>query len=268
VTGLARGEIERFHAEGFLRLPAAFAPEDAAAMAEAWWAELEDTHGIRRDDRTTWRQPSSDLRRAKQDPRQQGMLTERVRGAVDDLLGAGTWSPPRDWGRTIVTFPEPGDWDVPAFCWHWDNPCAPHREALNGLLVVSFIGAVAPRGGGTLILSGSHRLLMRWEAGLGDSVPRGNHAEARERFHRSCPWLMALTGKAPSPPDRTGCFMDEGAIVDGVELRVVELTGEPGDMVLCHPSILHCSAPNRGTEPRFMRIKQRLFTHTGARLAA
>jgi len=50
--------------------------------------------------------------------------------------------------------------------------------------------------------------------------------------------------------------MDRETIVDGVPLRVVELTGEPRDMVFCHPVMVHCAGPNRGTWPRFMRIKQ------------
>ncbi len=51
---------------------------------------------------------------------------------------------------------------------------------------------------------------------------------------------MALTGLAPSPADRIAVFMGTETIVDGVPLRVVELTGEPGDMVFCHPVMVHC----------------------------
>jgi ectoine hydroxylase-related dioxygenase (phytanoyl-CoA dioxygenase family) len=57
--------------------------------------------------------------------------------------------------------------------------------------------------------------------------------------------------------------MDEETVLDGVPLRVVELTGEPGDMVFCHPVMLHCAAPNRGKWPRFMRIKQQFLTGEG-----
>jgi hypothetical protein len=57
--------------------------------------------------------------------------------------------------------------------------------------------------------------------------------------------------------------MDVETEIDGVPARVVELTGEPGDMVFCHPAIVHCVAPNRGAWPRFMRIKQALTTHVG-----
>jgi hypothetical protein len=77
---------------------------------------------------------------------------------------------------------------------------------------------------------------------------------------------MALTGQAPSPADRIAAFMDRETLVDGVPLRVVELTGEPGDMVFCHPVMVHCVAPNRGTRPRFMRIKTQVLTHDGREL--
>ena len=77
---------------------------------------------------------------------------------------------------------------------------------------------------------------------------------------------MALTGQAPSPADRTAAFMAGETIVEDVPLRVVELTGEPGDMVFCHPVLVHCRAPNRGVRPRFMRIKQQLLTRQGRTL--
>jgi ectoine hydroxylase-related dioxygenase (phytanoyl-CoA dioxygenase family) len=51
--------------------------------------------------------------------------------------------------------------------------------------------------------------------------------------------------------------------VHGIPVRVVELTGEPGDMVFCHPTIVHCVSPNRGAQPRLMRIRQQLMTHEG-----
>jgi hypothetical protein len=118
-----------------------------------------------------------------------------------------------------------------------------------------------PRGGGTLILSGSPRLLASQERGIPADQRRGLDTRARERFYRLHPWLMALTGQAPSPADRISAFMDGETIVEGVPLRVVELTGQPGDMVFCHPAMVHCRAPNRGTHPRFMRIKQQFLTH-------
>ena len=260
-SSLTPADLRRFERDGYLVVRQAFPRAAALAMEDRWWSELADTHGIRRDDRSTWHQIPGNLKAAKRDPIQASMLTETVSGVVDDLLGAGTWSRPRDWGVTLVTFPVPGGWEPPTRLWHWDNPCEPHFDRPRGLFVVSFIGPVAPRGGGTLIISGSPRLLIQQERELPADQRRALGGKPAERFGRSHPWLMALTGLAPSPADRIAAFMDSETVVDGVPLRVVELTGEPGDMVFCHPAMVHCAAPNRGAYPRFMRIKQQFLTH-------
>jgi hypothetical protein len=266
LTSLTSSDIQRFERDGYVVVKQAFSPADALAMERRWWSELEATHGVRAGDRSSWRQIPGDLKAAKRDPIQARILTARVRGVFDDLLGKAAWSPPRDWGRAIVTFPEPGAWEVPTRLWHWDNVCDLHIDQPRALFVVSFIGSVAPRSGGTLILSGSPRLLIQQERRIPASQRGGSGASLWERFHRSHPWLMALTGQAPSPADRTAAFMAGETIVEGVPLRVVELTGEPGDMVFCHPVIVHCRAQNRGARPRFMRIKQQLLTHQGREL--
>ena len=263
---LTPADLRRFERDGYLVVRQAFPRTDALAMEDRWWSELADTRGIRRDDRSTWRNVPGSLKAAKRDPAQAGILTETVRGVFDDLLGTGTWSPPRNWGVTLDTFPEPGRWELPTWLWHWDNPCEPHLERTRGLFIVTFIGPVAPRGGGTLIISGSPRLLIKQERQLPPDQRRALDSKARERFYRLDPWLMALTGLAPSPADRIAAFMDSETVVDGVPLRVVELTGEPGDMVFCHPAMVHCAAPNRGAHPRFMRIKQQFLTREGREL--
>lgn len=265
-TTLTSADIERFERDGYVVVRQAFSHTDGLAMERQWWRELEDTHGIRRDDRSSWHQIVGDLKAAKRDPLQAGILTERVRGVFGDLLGEAAWSPPRDWGRPLVTFPEPGAWEVPTRLWHWDNPSELHLERPRALFVVSFIGSVAPRGGGTLILSGSPRLLIQQERRIPAGERGGAGTGIWQRFHRSHPWLMALTGHAPSPADRTAAFMDGETVVEGVPLHVVELTGEPGDMVFCHPVMVHCVAPNRGTRPRFMRIKTQVLTREGREL--
>ncbi len=266
LTTLTSPDVRRFQRDGYLVVRQAFSPADGLAMQRRWWRELEDAHGIRPGDRSSWRQVTGDLKAAKRDPAQAKILTGRVRGVLDDLLGKGAWLPPRDWGRPLVTFPGPGAWDVPARLWHWDNPCDLHLDRPRALFVVSFIGTVAPGGGGTLILAGSPRLLIRQERRIPASQRGGSGARVWRRFHRSHPWLMALTGQAPSPADRIAAFMDTETAVDGVPLRVVELTGEPGDMVFCHPVMVHCVAPNRGTRPRFMRIKTQVLSHAGREL--
>jgi hypothetical protein len=266
LTTLTSSDIQRFERDGYVVVRQAFSRADSLAMERQWWRELEDTHDIRRDDRSSWRQIRGDLKAAKRDRLQARILTEPVRGVFDDLLGKGAWPPPRNWGRPLVTFPEPGTWELPTRHWHWDNACELHLDHPTALFVVSFIGSVAPRGGGTLILSGSPRLLVQRERRMSAGQQCDSIARRWERFHRSHPWLMELTGQAPSPADRIAAFMDGETMVDGVPLRVIELTGEPGDMVFCHPVMVHCVAPNRGARPRFMRIKQQVLTHEGREL--
>jgi ectoine hydroxylase-related dioxygenase (phytanoyl-CoA dioxygenase family) len=47
--------------------------------------------------------------------------------------------------------------------------------------------------------------------------------------------------------------MEESVEVHGVPLQIAELTGEPGDAVLCHPALLHAQSMNCSTVPRIMR---------------
>ena len=47
----------------------------------------------------------------------------------------------------------------------------------------------------------------------------------------------------------------DSAEVDGVPLRVIEMTGEPRDIILCHPFFWHTTSSNVLDYPRFMRTK-------------
>jgi hypothetical protein len=89
LTTLTSSDLQRFERDGYVVVRQAFSRADGLAMERQWWRELADTHDIRRDDRSSWRQIRGDLKAAKRDPVQARILTERVRGVFDDLLG--TW---------------------------------------------------------------------------------------------------------------------------------------------------------------------------------
>jgi hypothetical protein len=205
LTTLTSSDVQRFERDGYVVVRQAFSRADGVAMERQWWRELEDTHGMRCDDRSTWRQLPGDLKAAKHDPIQARILTERVRGVLDDLLGQAAWSPPRDWGRPLVTFPEPGEWDVPTKLWHWDNASDLHLDRPRALFVVSFIGSVEPRGGGTVILSGSPRLHQQQrEHHQGTSLggparPAVSHGLPRDRRRRG-----ATVRRRPAAQDEPG----------------------------------------------------------------
>lgn len=105
---------------------------------------------------------------------------------------------------------------------------------------------VRPRGGGTLVLTGSHRLVAPYLS-LGETF-RLDRVRTLLAAH---PWLRGLW-KPGDGGDRIQRYMNDGTIIDGVPLRVVELTGEPGEVILMHSDTFHAAAPNRLTEPRTM----------------
>ena len=46
--------------------------------------------------------------------------------------------------------------------------------------------------------------------------------------------------------------MEDRSVIGGVKVRVVELTGAPGDAVLWHPALLHSRSQNRSDAPKFV----------------
>jgi len=52
--------------------------------------------------------------------------------------------------------------------------------------------------------------------------------------------------------ERVARFIDRAEEHGGISLRVVENTGEAGDVILLHPLVLHVATPNTGNAPRFL----------------
>ena len=246
-----------FEARGYVRIPEAFPPDAALRMQDAMWRELREDFNIVREDRSTWRQPERDLRRVRSASEQDAITTPRLTGRIEALVGAANWTKPRDWGRVLVTFPEGEgrDWTLPTGPWHWDSELGRNLDGVRRLVIFTFFSDVTSHGGGTVIVEGSHRLLARFYERLSNDERKLKHGKLRKRFLNWDPWLRSLAGLEDGPPDRVGYFMDVPREVHGIPVRVVELTGRPGDAVLCHPLMIHCPAPNCSRTPRFMRIK-------------
>jgi ectoine hydroxylase-related dioxygenase (phytanoyl-CoA dioxygenase family) len=148
-----------------------------------------------------------------------------------------------------VTFPADGDWEIPASGWHLDSPPAPRLPAVR---MFAYLSEVPRQGGGTLVVEGSHRLAAAY--------PGAHSRTVRDQLSRQDPWLREIWHPA-GHEDRITALMDHGAEIGGVRLRVAELTGAPGDVVLWHPALFHTAAPNTARHPRFM------LTHTALRRA-
>jgi ectoine hydroxylase-related dioxygenase (phytanoyl-CoA dioxygenase family) len=144
---------------------------------------------------------------------------------------------------------------VPHTSWHLDipgrgDPDQPHQVRLFG-----YVTDVVPWGGGTLVVEGSHELVRRMVAAdpKGDI---GSSAVVRRRLRQRHPWFDDLFRPSEHPAPRIQRFMRDGDEVDGVRVRVVELTGDAGDVTVMLPWTLHSASTNTAARPRFM------VTHT------
>jgi hypothetical protein len=95
----------------------------------------------------------------------------------------------------------------------------------------------------------------------GSAVRRSAHADPaadgphpkrlRRELGSAHPWLRDLWSNDDTG-DRIRRYMVDGTELDGVPLRVVELTGRSGDVYFMHCDTFHSAAPNCLDQPRMM----------------
>lgn len=249
-AGLTAQQRETLEDRGLLRIPGFLARKAADAMADTVWRDLDRRFGVRRRDPSTWTQERpSDFKALSRSGAFKAMDTPELRALLDDLLGRDAWTPPPYWGQPLVCFPtDHGRWDVPAKNWHLDLPADPQRFATMTGRLFLVLAPLAARGGGTLVVEGSHRLVL-------DIAERGGHqlssSAIRKRLQSEHRWFGDLL--APTPDlDRVARFMAAPTVVNGVPVQVTEITGDPGDLWLMHPAALHTLAPNVLDTPRLV----------------
>lgn len=263
---LAGGLVQR----GWARLTGAFTADQAEAMRARMWEALDERHGVRRGDPSTWHlaQPTG-----LQDVREESVFAPiggpRLSAALDGLLGAGRWRRPRHWGQFLASFPAEG-WELPAEIWHTDydfesladdsvadgDPAPPF--SWSGLQVFTCLSDAPERSGATLAVEGSHRVVGDFVSTLPEPERRPMR-RVRRALMESDPWLRGLAGRgelAGSGAVRVEDFTVRGGTVSGRRVRVVELGGRAGDVVLAHPWLLHASSTNATGDPRFACVQR------------
>ena len=217
---LGADDIEHFVELGWCRLPAAFARDDAAAVLDELWRRVTAKRGIARDEPETWPE-AYDLEERLDAPPVHRCFTDRLAGAIEQLVGPGRWSGCRQWGFWPINFssgahePEP----FPVWGWHVDGNWFTHTVDCprQGLLVIGLFTDIAPGGGGTVVAERSHRRTARVLA----EHPAG--LSHRELFDR----VLA---------EPLGGFR--------------EMIGEAGDAILAHPFLFHTRGYKRLGPPR------------------
>ena len=261
---LAKSELDHFRAFGWIRVRGAFSPDHAAQMCTVIWNALARV-GIHRGDPSTWTHTRPErLQHLKSDPAFRAIGTERTVRAIRQVLGGQALPMPNNWGAFFLHFPTGGKWDVPSSGWHMDGDYTGRLSPPCGVLIHAMLTDVGPRGGGTNIISGSHRLVHKWFA---DNPPsqRARSVQLRKSLHRH-PYLLDLC-TAGDPQTRIARFQDRVEMVDGIPLQVMENTASAGDLILMHTLLLHAvPAAHTGSQPRFLLSTgiQEPYRHAGS----
>jgi hypothetical protein len=226
VYELSHQQVERFMADGFVRIDAAFPRTLADEGRTILWRDT----GMDPHDPKTWTKPVVRLGMYGQRPFADAANTPVLHAAFDRLVGRGRWQPQHALGTFPVRFPSPDDpgdagWHVdasfgtetPDFM-SWRVNVASRGRALLMLFLFSDVGeADAP----TRIRAGSHLDIARQLAPAGEQG-------------------LTLRELAANGFDETA------------RRPQVLATGEAGTVYLCHPFLVHAAQPHRGTRPRFM----------------
>jgi len=245
-SGLTPAQAEAYAQDGVTRLPGAVPASDVAAMTKVLWRRLAARCGAAPDQPATWTTHRPAQLTSKVDEFA-AMASPAVRAVLDDLLAPGGWKTPPRWGLPLVTFPGfDHRWDVPHAQWHLDIAATAKPPRVARLFLL--LGASEAGGGGTGYVAGSHRVMRRLAERAGKSLSSG---EARKRLVAQEPWFAALESVRPGE-DRVARFMDEAGLADGVPVRVCEMLGDPGDVILMDPMMLHGLTPNVRETPRLM----------------
>lgn len=237
-----------FRERGLVRLER-FARPELVARARAVVVGTLERHGARRGPDCAWsfmaldgpRQARGGLKLTKSVKRSRAfreLMTPELVAAVEALLEEPV-KPMLQNPQLLLKLPSADPWAVPHTVWHTD--LLPIRnQRVPGAQAFICLDVVEPRGGGTVVVAGSHRL-------LGD-VERIGSKQVKRRLLRE-EYFRELMSRETPDRDR---FLNEARRVGDVDLQVVELHGEPGDVYLMDLRLLHAPAPNASRRPRMV----------------
>lgn len=220
MESLSHADLDRFVAEGFVRLDQAFSTDQAAAAVTA----LLDQAGID-PAADSWPGPVHRIPGTMAPAVVATINTPRLVRAIDQLLGPGRWQR-RDTGFGTFPIRFPSETDPGDAGWHIDGSFGdPPDYEVNfasqgrALLLLMLFTDVGKHDAPTRIRVGSHLPVARALERIDGDVAFDPYAHAPETL----------------------------------ELPIVDATGRAGTVYLCHPFLVHAATwPHRGRGPRVL----------------
>jgi len=248
-------QLDEFRRFGILRVPGAVSSRVANAMCDSVWEMLARRYRIRRDYPETWK--AQRIMGTKERPDAitfAQIVNPTLRAVLDQILAPAQWECDQHWGSLLVSFPgaypeAPDGWNVGHQGWHFDAPLVRALPDLYGVRIFTCLADVEPQGGATLVVAGSGRLARALANAR--AVAKLRSADIRKGLMRRYEWINELCSY-DGATDRVERFMKKSTMLDDVEVRVVEMTGQPGDVYLMHPVTMHAGSPNCLATPRIV----------------
>ena len=261
---LTPSQIRTFETSGLLRLPAMLRPETADLHRENI-QRLARRSGAWKDGVWHRRSRAEDgrlLKRIRKSTELGSFVSPEVYQLLVELVGRRPITPWVDQPELLFSLPKsgrPGQTSTTAepaetapseqrvhrhFAWHVDIERLP-EGGVTGVQFFTFLDTVEPGGGATVAVTGSHHLVndgtrMRFEAVKAELARR--------------PFFRDLFSRDARPEDTLGAV----GRADGVDLDVVELVGQPGDVYVMDLRVLHSRSPNTRDTARMM-VTQRFL---------
>ena len=254
---LTAAQKSEFDEHGWVRVPGAIPDEHVRSVLDRIWDDLEQRCGIPRDAPETWPEARpKGFNRLMRSGAFEPTCSSAVQDAIDGFLEPGHWERPSPWGALLLTFPAAGPWFLPNQSWHMDLQKAVDAasEQNPGVQVFAILEPLAARGGATVALAGSHRL-VRHLARQPELIGEGRSKDITKAVKRAAPslrdlWSRDLGGDRDLAGNREDRYLLNPVDVSGIPVQAVEFTGDPGDVIFMHPWIIHTASPNRGDRPR------------------
>lgn len=229
---LTEDEVQHFISKGYVIVKNCISPDILKEKIDAAWKRLDED----RDDPTTWKKQrvilsvTSSVRISDAYPKAWGAICDLVGGreriereeqrswpdgymVVFKVAGSKSWSSPIDYPDDTENFGH----------WHKDHPGNGVKHYLDsremGLSTYVFWSDIKPRGGGIFVAMDSIGNIARFLKDAPDGV---EHEKLLVEHHL------------------------------GSTEKMIELTGEAGDVALVHPFMIHSDSQNGRPDPRFL----------------